>query len=96
MEAKKKIEDLSLDELYSDLYDVEQDRIMEENAKREYAEKIGMEKGLEKGMKQGREKGKKENSIEIAIQMLKDDLDVELVSKYTGLTIKELKNLKNN
>lgn len=99
MEVKNKIEDLSLDELFADLYDVEQDRIMEENAKKEYQQKIGHDKGLEEGRKKGLEEGKKEGitarNIEIAKNMLKDGLEKQIISKYTGLKIEELENLNN-
>ncbi|MEA3495543.1 MAG: hypothetical protein U9R42_05845, partial [Bacteroidota bacterium] len=41
------------------------------------------------------EKGKDERSIEIAKEMLKDNEAVEKIMKYTGLTEKEINELKN-
>ena len=42
----------------------------------------GFEEGMERGIKKGMEKG-----------MKKDCADINLISKYTGLTIKEIKKL---
>ena len=46
-----------------------------------------------KGKKEGLEEGKKESAIDIAKIMLKDDVDVNTISKYTGLTINEIESL---
>ena len=54
------------------------------------AEETGITKGIEKGI----ETGKKENTINIAKKMLKDKLPIETISKYLGLTKKEILNLK--
>ena len=40
-----------------------------------------------------REEGIKEGQISIAKTMKKDGADINLISKYTGLTIKEIKKL---
>ena len=40
-------------------------------------------------------KGKKEEKFEIAKSMLKDGLTKNTISKYTGLSIKEINKLKN-
>lgn len=57
----------------------------------------GLEKGIKKGLKEGVEKGLKEGekqkSIEIAKNLL-DILDIETISKKTGLTIEEVEELK--
>ena len=42
----------------------------------------------------GEIKGKKEKSIEIAKEMLKKELSVELISEITKLTIKEIEELQ--
>lgn len=39
-------------------------------------------------------KGIKEQTIEIAKNLLKENIDVETISKATGLTEEELKNIK--
>jgi predicted transposase/invertase (TIGR01784 family) len=62
----------------------------------------GMEKGLEKGIKKGIatgiEKGKREarqeTLEETAGRMLRENMDIGLISKITGLTIKRIESLK--
>jgi predicted transposase/invertase (TIGR01784 family) len=53
----------------------------------------------EEGIKIGEEKGKKEGleekAIETAKKMLEDGLPFETISRYTGLTEKEVKALIN-
>ncbi len=47
---------------------------------------IGMEKGIEKGLEQGVEKGK----MEVARQMIREDLDPALIAKLTGFTLEQI------
>ena len=42
----------------------------------------------------GKDEGEKEKQLEIAKKMLKDITDYNLITKYIGLTIKEIKQLK--
>ena len=42
----------------------------------------------------GLEQGKQENKIEIARNLLNENMDLNLISKVTGLTIDEIKNLE--
>ena len=56
----------------------------------------GIKEGREEGIKEGREEGIKENQIAIARGMKKDNIDVNSISKYTGLTIEEIENLWTN
>ena len=61
----------------------------------------GMEKGIEKGIKEGKLEGLKEgklegikeNSYTIAKNLKKDGMDINLISKYTGLSIEEIRKL---
>jgi hypothetical protein len=48
---------------------------------------IGREEGLEKGLEKGREEGLQKKQLEIAQNMLTDGLDVNLISRYTGLSL---------
>lgn len=50
----------------------------------------GMKAGIEKGMKAGRNEGKNE----IAKNMLKENLSIELISKLTSLSQEEIEKLK--
>ena len=50
-------------------------------------------KGREEGIKEGIEQGEKNKSISMAKNMKKDKVDFNTISKYTGLSIEEIKNL---
>ena len=52
--------------------------------------RVGLEQGIEQGIEQGLEQGK----LEIAKNLLNTSLSLEEISKATGLTVAELKNLK--
>ena len=46
------------------------------------------------GLKKGKEEGEKNAKIEAAKKMLQDGLSIELVTKYSGLSIQELSEMK--
>ena len=46
----------------------------------------GREEGREEGIKQGIEQGAEQRNIAIAKSMLKDNLDISTISRYTGLS----------
>ena len=54
---------------------------------------VEREEGKLEGIKEGKAEGIKENSYTIAKTMKKDGADINLISKYTGLTIDEIKKL---
>ena len=49
---------------------------------------------MEKGMEKGREEGREEGRVEAAKNMLADEISIDLVAKYTGLSIEQVKQLK--
>ena len=49
--------------------------------------------GFEEGIKEGKLAGIKEGKISMAIAMKKDGADINLISKYTGLSIEEINKL---
>ena len=51
----------------------------------------GLEKGKEEGLAEGLEKGEHNAKTETARKMLTDDLSMDVIAKYTGLTIEEVK-----
>ena len=55
---------------------------------------IGKKEGIEEGLKEGLKEGEKNKSIEIAKNMLKDNVDINIISKYSGLNIEEINKLK--
>ena len=54
----------------------------------------GKVEGREEGRAEGKTEGINERNLEIAKNMLKDNIPIESISKYTGLSIDEIKNLK--
>ena len=51
------------------------------------------EDGMEQGISQGFSQGSQQKAIETAKNMLKDNLDIQTILKYTGLSIEEIKSL---
>ena len=47
----------------------------------------GVAKGVEQGLAQGLEQGIYKKSVDAAKAMLADGMDVNLVAKYTGLSV---------
>jgi len=54
----------------------------------------GYRYGLSQGKAEGKIEGFSQGKVEIAKNMLKDNIPVESISKYTSLSIDEIKNLK--
>ena len=50
-------------------------------------------KGREEGLKEGIEQGEKNKAISMAKNMKARDMDLNLISELTGLSIQEIKNL---
>lgn len=94
MEASKKIEDLNLSDLYSDLYDVEKDRQMAEKAMEEYIREEATKQGIKQGIEQGIKQGINSRNIEIAKNMIDSKIELNIISKCTGLSIEEIENLR--
>jgi len=55
--------------------------------------KRGMKIGIEQGIEKGIEKGAKEKTIELIKNMLKENVDIEFISRVSGLTIEEINNI---
>lgn len=77
------------------LYNSAERRGMEKGMKKglEKGMEEGMEKGLEKGMEKGLEKGHEEEKNQIARKMKSDGLPVDIISKYTGLSVEEIERI---
>ena len=60
----------------------------------------GIEEGFEGGVKEGEKKGieqeKEIRTVEIALNLLSIDMDIETISRVTGLTIEKIKELRDN
>lgn len=61
---------------------------------KEEAEKRGLKIGIEEGIKQGIEQGEKNSRVHIAKNLL-DVLEDEIIAIKTGLSIEEVRNLRN-
>lgn len=93
-EAKEQLEKIRADrELVSILLaeDIrERDEATRLNRAKREGLKEGEEIGLKKGEEMGKEIGKKENRIEIACNMLKKGMNINIIAEITGLTINEI------
>ncbi|MEI0568157.1 hypothetical protein R4J02_14870, partial [Brachyspira pulli] len=70
--------------------------MMNEYDKREaylYGNQIMLEEERRLGIKEGIEQGEKNKAISMAKNMKKDKVDFNTISKYTGLSIEEIKKL---
>ncbi|MGG0824160.1 Rpn family recombination-promoting nuclease/putative transposase [Paenibacillus turicensis] len=75
-------------------YEERQKYLHDEASAMEWAMDNGLEKGLKKGLKKGQEQGERQKALDIAKNMLKEGLAIELISKVTGLSEKEITSLK--
>ena len=55
--------------------------------------KEGLELGRAEGEAKGRAEGLAEGKASVAASMIKEGLDMQLISKLTGFSLEELKNL---
>ena len=73
---------------------MEYDYATDIEVQREEAFEKGVSKGIQQGIQQGVSQGEYQTKIETAKNMLKDNLDIETIVKYTGLSIDTIKSLK--
>ena len=89
-EVYKNMEELNMNEVFLGMYDKE-----EENKKMMNSMKLeGIEEGLQEGIEKGLEAGEKNKSIEIAKNMIEKNIEINIISEVTGLSIEEIENLK--
>jgi predicted transposase/invertase (TIGR01784 family) len=53
----------------------------------------GWQKGEQEGRQKGEQEGRQEEKVEIALNMLRKDLDLATIAEVTGLTIEQLQSL---
>ena len=56
--------------------------------------KVGLQKGLQEGLLKGHQEGMQEVRKEVVLKMLKEEMDLQLISKITGLSKREINKLK--
>ena len=88
-EFKKGVEEANKDELVVKWFSPEQEREMRENYIRSEAE----EKGMKKGIVEGKKAGILEGLLQTAKNMLEADMNIETISKLTGLSVKKIKDM---
>lgn len=86
-EANEKLEGLSNDERMIRLAELREKAIYEENTAINHA----MKKGIQQGIQQGAQESKEE----IAMKLLKENVDIELICKVTSLTKEEIEKIRN-
>ncbi|MBP1907239.1 putative transposase/invertase (TIGR01784 family) [Paenibacillus turicensis] len=92
--AMTTLEFLSQDSEARIRYEERQKYLHDEASAMEWAMDNGLEKGLKKGLKKGQEQGERQKALDIAKNMLKEGLAIELISKVTGLSEKDILSLK--
>ena len=97
-ETKEKLEEevskYSSDDEVIALYSAYSREELERNTLIKEAKEEATKQGLEQGLKQGLTQGRKDKTLEIAQEMLNDDIETDKIIKYTGLTKKEIENLR--
>ena len=89
MEAVEKIKEATFDINTIGLYDAEKDRKWKEEAKIDYAKKMGREEGREEGIELGRE----EERSSIISTLLDNGMSKEEVTKMTGIPLEKVKKM---
>ena len=95
MAMAKIIDDLNRDVRLIDLYSKEELDEWAKRVDRKQAIKEGKAEGKAEGRAEGRAEGKIESKLEIAQNMLNMNMDIKIISKATGLSENEIKNLKS-
>ena len=92
--AKKVLEEISQDERERRLTELREKYIMDQHAieARGYDKGLeaGISRGIEQGIQQGIQQGIEKNTIEIVKKMHSENFDINIISKITGLTDKQI------
>ena len=92
--AKKELEKLAMNPEDRELYELRLKAIRDEMNIRYSGYVDGMADGMAEGEAKGRAEGKNERNIEIAKNMLKENVNIQFISKMTGLNLEEIEKLK--
>ncbi len=92
--ARQEMEYLTGDEEAKRLEYLKEKWEMDYNSDINWARKEGEEKGEKRGKKEGIKEGQKKMQIEIAREMLKNEVEIKMIMKYTNLTKQEIENLQ--
>ena len=91
----KKISKLSKEEEMQGIYLKEEQEAFIRDQIRAYAMTDGYNDGMEKGLKEGHKEGALNKQKEIAKNLLKEGIDIKIISTSTGLSKGEIEKLKS-
>ena len=63
---------------------------------RQEAKMEGIQEGIKRGKKEGRQEGRRNRETEVVLNMLKNKIDISVISKVTGLSREAIESLKDN
>ena len=89
-----KLKFLSADKSVREIYNMRQQQKNDHNSELTAAKEAGLVEGEKVGLKKGLVEGEKKAKIESARKMLIDGLPVDMVAKYSCLSIEEVDGLK--
>ena len=89
-----KLENFSIHEWEKEKWD----KYLEEKRKEEEEKRLedALEKGLEQGIEQGIEQGSRETLINTVNEMIKNGIDIEMISKVTKLSNEEIRKIEES
>ena len=92
-EVQKRYNNFIKDRLMMNEYDRREAYLYGNQIMLEEERRLGIEEGIKQGIEQGIEQGEKNKAISMAKNMKARDMDINLISELTGLSIEEIKNL---
>ena len=93
--AESALKDLSVDSSVRVLEKLREKWVRDQVTDIKYATQKGMEKGRAEGHAEGMEKGMEKGMQQVALNMLKKQLDFSLISEVTGLSEEQVNKLKS-
>ena len=92
--AIDELEQVSGNEKLRRIAELKEKYIRDEQSSIEYAQDEGFKQGEAKGRAEGETKGRNERNMEIAKNLLKQNVAIDIISNATGLSPEEIKSLK--
>ena len=92
-EVQKRYNNFIKDRLMMNEYDRREAYLYGNQIMLEEERRLGIEEGIKQGIEQGIEQGEKNKAISMAKNMKARDMDINLISELTGLSIEEIKKL---
>jgi predicted transposase/invertase (TIGR01784 family) len=93
-EALEELKVMSMNKEFRRAYNAHMKRENDRKNRETNAEIRGKEEGIAIGKEEGMAIGKEEGKIETALSMLADNLPLETISKYTGLSVEDIASLR--